>query len=290
MVDYVIYEDTDSLFLNIGRFIEDQGLKDKWKLMDEKTRIQYIIKISEVITKYVNKQIFEQTQKFDMNSQEKEYKINFKQEIVAKSGIFIAKKKYALWNLDEEGSPPKENLKVTGLEIIRSDTPEEIKDMLKDVLSRILLNEPDKDISKRIQFYKKEIKNLIPEHIATNISCNNTKKFIKKDYSTIKGTPMHIKGVAAYRFLLNKMGLKNKYPDINDSEKAKCVYISPNKYQIEQITFLRWPKEFFEKGLFVDYDKMIDKYFVNKIKMFLTPINKEHLLNANQSLIEELFF
>ena len=55
-------------------------------------------------------------------------KMSMKREVIADKGVFVAKKRYALNVLDDEGLRLKEpKLKVMGLEIVRSSTPAPIR-------------------------------------------------------------------------------------------------------------------------------------------------------------------
>jgi len=92
-----------------------------------------------------------------------------------------------------------------------------------------------------------------------------------------KGTPWHVKGVWNYRFLLRELGLEKHYEDIKEGTKSKIVYVKENRYNVDTITFLRWPKEF-DLHLIVDYDMMIEKFFLNKISFLLEPMGKVDLL------------
>lgn len=287
--DYVIYGDTDSIFLNMGLFIEDNGLQRIWDTMDQEEKVQWTIDLSTEISNYVNQEVYNKTQKIDYNSQVEDYKILFKQEIVAGSGLWINKKKYCLNILDNEGVKPKDPLKVTGLEVIRSDTPTAVVDMLKEIMLDILLGLSDDELMEKVDKYKEELRNVLPEEIAVNKSCKNIKKYISEDNSYVKGTPQHIKGVANYNTLLKEFSLQDDYPEIENGEKAKTVYLKPNPWNLESVTFTRWPNEFFDKGIMLDYEKMIEKNFTKKINMLLEPMNKEALLSGAGKALN-LFF
>lgn len=280
MIDYIIYIDTDSLFVNLGKWIEDSGLGEKWKTISDDDKVEIIKKISKVMEKYVDKRIFNETQLQDYNSQVKDFPITFKQEIIAKTMLAVSKKKYAYWLLNEEGIPTNE-IKVTGLEIIRSDSSEAIKPRLKHVMEMIMKQESDEEITSQIRKYKKELLKLDPEALAANIGINNIKKYIKGG-TPIKGTPWHVKGVAGYRLLLKELGIENKYEDIKEGLKAKVVYVKKNPYGVETITFNEWPIEF-NRIIQYDKDTMVEKFFIKKIRFLLIPINKEHILDCDDA-------
>jgi len=57
----------------------------------------------------------------------------------------------------------------------------------------------------------------------------------------------------------------------------------------EAMSFLRWPKEF-DKVVQIDYEKMIEKYFISKIEILLEPMKKTSLLSGSSSASVSLFF
>ena len=287
--DFVLYIDTDSCYVNIGAFIRDIMVKyEDWEVIPDEDKIELLIKISRVLEDYVNERTYEEVQLLDYNSQEKDFKIEFKQEIIARTALFIKKKKYAYWCVNDEGTPV-DKVSVTGLEIVRSDSSEAVRTRLKDIMDMIMKNVDDDEILNRINQYKKELKSVLPEEIAANIGINGIHKYIVEGHP-IKGTPWHVKGVANYRMLLDKLDIRDDYEDIYDSIKAKVVYVKKNMLNIETVTFHRWPKEF-DKIIEVDYETMIEKFFLKKIGFLLDPMGKKGLLesgNANLSL--GLFF
>ena len=52
--------------------------------------------------------------------------------------------------------------------------------------------------------------------------------------------------MANYRKLLKMFKLEKTYEDIHSGLKARVVYVKPNPYKMETVTFHRWPKEFSE--------------------------------------------
>ncbi len=288
-IDYCLYCDTDSIFFSVKNFICDKFGSDYWNNLNDEERKNITLKISRVVEKYVNEKSFNEIQKGFFNSIVNDFKISFKQEVIAKSALFIAKKKYGLHIINEEGVDV-DKLEIKGLEIVRSDCPEEIRPRLKNIMNDILNGVDDNSLMITIEKYKKELMKLKPEEIASNIGVNNINKYIVNG-STIKGTPWHIKGVHAYNVLLKELHIEDRYEPIFDSQKVKVVYVKypkPYKYDFEAISFIRWPKEFY-KIVNIDYEKQINKYFLNKIEMLLKPMNKEHLLFTKGKLVGTFF-
>lgn len=123
-VDYVIYSDTDSCYLSLDKFIEKFGANrdttGKIKLM-EKFCIEVlqpqIDKFYQEMAEYTN--AYEQMMKMKL-------------EVIADVGIFYKKKKYLLNVHSSEGvtyAEPK--LKIKGLSMVQSSTPEVCRDSLR---------------------------------------------------------------------------------------------------------------------------------------------------------------
>lgn len=282
--------DTDSLFVKLGEFILD-NIKDKnkWINLTNNKKIEYIKRISKAMEKYVDYRIFNETQLGDYNSQVHDFPVSFKQEIISKTMLAIKKKKYCYWLLDKEGIP-ENKIKVTGLELVRSETAEAIRPRLKDIMEMILKNKSDDEIAKTVRKYRKELNELDPEGLAANIGINGIRKYLgsKKPGNPKKGTPYHVKGVYGYRLLLRELGIHNKYEDIHEGLKSKVVYIKKNPYNIETISFYEWPSEF-EGVIQLDSEKMIEKFFIKKIKFLLNPMGKEDIIDGNKNAVK-LFF
>lgn len=260
----------------LGEWIKD-NLKDPddWEKMSDENKIKIIKKIAVVIEDEVNENIFKDVQIKNYNSQVHDFKIGFKQEIIAKNALFVKKKKYAFWCVDEENIST-DKIEVTGLEIVRSDSSEAIRERLKHIMEMIIKGFPDVEIINTIDKYKKELMKVYPEEIAANIGVNNINKYIINGVSQ-KGAPWHVKGVANYRKLLNELNIKNNYEDISEGIKVKVVYLKKNQFNFDTISFIRWAKEF-DKVIEIDKNLMIEKFFIKKIRSLLEPINKENLL------------
>jgi DNA polymerase elongation subunit (family B) len=188
-VDYIKYIDTDSLFISIEEFLFNQGIdEDWWNSLGDDRKINIIIKLSKIIEDFVNDRVYRNTQRKDYNSAITDFRINFKQEIVAKSSLFIKKKKYAYWCINEEGADV-DKLNVTGLDVVRSDSSEAIRTRLKSVMQMILKKASEEEITNKIIQYKKELKKVYPEEIAASIGVRNIDKYIK-DGKAIFLTPI----------------------------------------------------------------------------------------------------
>jgi len=268
--------DTDSLFINIGGFL-NTNLGDSWRKLPEERLLSYIKSIANVLSEYVNDHCYREMQREFYNSANTEFRIVFKQEVIAKTALFVKKKKYSMWIVDEEGASTNK-IKTTGLEIVRSDTPEVVRPMLKTIMEMILKNRTDDEILQIIDECKKKLHGVYPEEIASNIGVSNLEKYITADGNAKKGTPSHVKAAINYKKLLDILHIEDKYEEIQSGTKMKKVYLMKNQYGFDAMAFLRWPSEF-DSIIQINYDKMIEKTFVSKINILLDPMNKTELLN-----------
>ncbi len=285
-LDMVAYIDTDSLFVRLGEYFS--RVDKNWESKSGEEKIESIIDFSKnELEPHVNMRIYEETQLMDFNSQVTDFKIEFKQEIIARTALFIKKKKYAYWMVNEEGTPCNE-ISVTGLEIIRSDSAQAVRPRLRHIMEMIMRQEPEDQITVMIKKYKKELRSLTPGELAANIGINNIKKYLGTG-KPIKGTPWHVKGVYNYRMLLKLLDIEHKYEDIHEGIKSKVAYVKKNPFNVETITFQQWPDEF-DALLQFDADTMIDKFFIKKIETLLKPMVKEYLIRGDTKAKLNLFF
>jgi DNA polymerase elongation subunit (family B) len=288
--EYVIYIDTDSLFVSVFTFLESQGIsKSQWESLDRGIRTEYCLKIAKVMEDNVNYRAYNETQLEDFNSilDQKDFCIGFKQELVCSKALFLASKMYAFHILNEEGFDC-DKMDAKGIETVRSNSPRVFRSTLKHILERLLKGDDDDDLVDIINQHKKTFADALPEDISTNIGVNNIPKYVNPDFTYIKGTPYQVKGAANYHWLLKELDIGHKYEPIKEGDKIKLVYLKKNKYGMKNVAYYTWPTEFNEVGVVPDVDIMVEKYFINKAKIILDPINKGGLLNDN-TIMDEFF-
>jgi hypothetical protein len=160
-------------------------------------------------------------------------------------------------------------MKVMGLEMIKSSTPAVIREKMKQAIT-IIMNGTEEDIHEFIKEAKKDFMGLPPEEISSPRGCNGLSKYSDALSMYKSGTPMHVKGAILYNHYLKEKKLTKKYPLIQEGEKLKYSYLKmPNPFKDTVISFPgRLPVEF---GLneYIDYDVQFEKAFVEPIKVIL---------------------
>lgn len=261
--DYVIASDTDSLYLNLNSYVKTLGNIeeiDKVNQLDEhcKTEIQKQINLTcQRIHDYLH--CFEN-------------KMVMKRENIANRGIWTKKKRYILNVWDSEGvrySKPK--IKITGIESVRSSTPQICRAKIKDTIE-LIMNKTQDDVIEFIYNFKQEFKTLPAEEVATPRGMNKLAKYYSST-GFVKKAPVQVKAALIYNRLIEKMKLEKNYQYIPEGTKGKFVYLrTPNPIGQKVIGFVNiLPKEF-DLDDFINYNKQFETGYLNPIKKILDAI------------------
>ena len=152
----VIYGDTDSVYFSAWPVLKDDIESGKLEWNTEKAIALYDQICEQVDTTF----IAFMARAFHCPKSRADV-IAAGREIVAKSGLYITKKRYAAlvvdnegFRTDQEGSPGK--VKAMGLDLRRSDTPVFMQDFLKELLLMVLTDVPQENVLERITEFRKE--------------------------------------------------------------------------------------------------------------------------------------
>lgn len=241
--DYCIYIDTDSLFLSATPILNKLYKND---LVDEKKTVSNVLKITTEVQTFINNSYSEFAKKF-FNIQE-EHKFQIKQELICRSALWTAKKRYAQWVINKEGIIV-DMLDVKGIDVVRSSFPPAFKTFMENLLIKILKGVPKDSIDNDILELEKNLNKISIEDISKNTSINDINKYTENDsrenkyykdriFSTIyKGTPAHVRAAIFFNDLLSYFNLDKKYNKIRNGEKIKWCYLKNNEFGIDKIAF-----------------------------------------------------
>jgi DNA polymerase elongation subunit (family B) len=265
--DYVIASDTDSIYLKLGPLV-DKVHKDK---TDTNKIIAFMDRVCE---DKIQPSIDESYENLANYVHAFAQKMQMKREALADKGIWTAKKRYILNVYNNEGIQYNEpQMKVMGLEMIKSSTPSSIREMMKESI-KIMMTGTEDDVHKFIEDFRIRFKTLPPEEISFPRGLNGLKEYSDRVTMYKKGTPIHVKGAIIYNHYLKELGLTKQYPLIQDGEKLKFTYLKqPNPFKDMVISYpVRLPKEF---GIqeYIDYDTQFEKAFLEPIKVILDCMN-----------------
>jgi DNA polymerase elongation subunit (family B) len=163
-------------------------------------------------------------------------------------------------------------LKVMGLEMVKSSTPQVIRNKLKESIA-VILDGDQSALHKFIINFRKEFNQLPVEQIAFPRSVNNLQQYTSSSKIYGDKTPMHVRGALLYNHYLKKGKLEDKYPLIREGEKIKFVYLkTPNTIQENIISFTNeLPKEL-GLHMYVNYDIQFEKVFLDALQIVIQPL------------------
>jgi DNA polymerase elongation subunit (family B) len=266
-VDYVIAMDTDSIYINMGPFV-DAVFKGREKTTDE--IVNFLDKVCNLeLEKYIEGSYQELADYLNAYDQ----KMYMKRENIAERGIWTGKKRYILRVWDSEGVRYKEpKLKMMGIEAIKTSTPAPCRKMLKESFG-IMMRGSEEDMIDFIEKSRREFKKLSPEQISFPRSASDVQKYSSSSSIYSKGTPIHVRGALLFNHYIKENKLTNKYSLIQNGEKIKFIFLKkPNIIHENVISFIQeFPKEL-NLDKYIDYELQFEKAFLEPLKTILDTI------------------
>jgi hypothetical protein len=270
---HIVYNDTDSVYMTIKSIIDKYNL-DFYN--EDKTGVNpKIIKLCEKIEDKLNESI-KNWGETELNS--KDCRFQFKMEVIADKGLFIAKKNYVVHKYYDEGfdvTQEKKRWKYTGIKLVSASMPENMKPLVEKILHKIVLTgdkgvSDDEYIKAYDNFEKYEY-----DDMAIIKSLNKFDEYVDRcsDWNTGKGMLAHYRGGYYYNKLLDDLGISHKYQKISQGDKVKSLYLhTTNKYGIDVISYVdNYPEEF--KNIFeVDKQVMFEKCIKDIVNQFYTAL------------------
>jgi DNA polymerase elongation subunit (family B) len=259
-VDYVIAIDTDSNYLDFGPFVR--------RAMPNAARDEIVDALSQFIEDKVqpviNKAFKDLCDHLNAHNPDALY---MKRESISDAGVFMAKKRYILNVLDNEGVRYENgNLKIMGLEAVKSSTPAMCRDWLKKIYP-IFLHGDQKTLQDEVTRLREFHSSLKPHETGFNRGVSEVERHDAGNGQVGKGAPINSRAAVVYNHAIKKNGLDNKYPLIQDGDKMHFIMLkTPNPISSNVIGWSDdWPTEL---GLdkFVDRDGMFSKTFQDAIE------------------------
>lgn len=235
--DYIIYCDTDSIFLPAAPLIQNKF--PDIDITDEKLMSKEILSVCVEVQTFVNKMFGVMAkQMFNIDT----HRFDVKQEVIAKSGFWLAKKRYTQ-KIINKGGIECDELEVKGIDVVRTSFPMKFREFMKEFLLDLLNNANEQEINDKILTFKKNLDSLPIVEIAKNTSV----KFISLDkgknydpnnrsaFNFVLGTPAQVKAGLAYNDLITYLKLGKNVRKIINGQKIKWVYLMENPYGIDNI-------------------------------------------------------
>jgi DNA polymerase elongation subunit (family B) len=191
-----------------------------------------------------------------------------KREALCDRGLWRAKKNYILNVWDQEGvryATPE--MKIVGLEVVKSNTPKICRDALKKSIEIIFEGDKEK-LMAHIEAFRALYMTREFSEIASPTSVHGIMKYDRggKD-SFVSGSPRHVKGSILYNEMLERHHLNGRYNPIYDGDKIRFLSLkmpNPAGYDVISIPHIL-PKEFgLEK--YIDYKAQLEKTFLKPLQ------------------------
>ena len=292
--DRIVLIDTDSVVIDLEDFVN----KYCPSTLSREGRLKFIDKFGEkVLNPYIEASYSELAQY--MNAYEPRLKM--KRENIINSMVSVAAKSYVMEVYNSEGvqySLDDPYMKIMGLQLVKSSTPQVMRDALRNALP-IMLHGTESDMHKYVQDIRNKFNSFTVEQIAAPRGITSLSKYDKKvllnaiKHTTdpaklkelqdvcninsdiyVKKTPVHVKGSLIYNTLINKHGLSQQRKPIVDGDKVKYVYLrTPNPIREECIAFQDTLPAEFNLHKYVDYDRMFENTFISFLTKMIESLN-----------------
>ena len=286
--DYCIYIDTDSVFYSavpiVKKRFPDMDIRNEDKMS------KAILEIASEIQTFLNKSYDYFAEKFCNID---EHRFDIKQELIAKGGLFITKKRYGMKIINDNGKKV-DKMMVKGLDTVRSSFPAAMKKVLSKLLEDILMDVPKDKLDEYIINFKKSMKLIDFDKISMPIGVKGVKKYSDMNEDGLHipklGTPVHVKSAYNYNNFLQINKLK-RYEKIGESQKIKWVYMKNNPYGFQTMAYKGYedPRQVIEFiKQYIDTDKMYKQALQKKIQMFYEALSWDMPVDKKNTL--ERFF
>ena len=275
--DYVIASDTDSIYVELDDLVKMSGIEDKDKIVDMIDKFAKA-KIEPFIDKCY------QELAIMMNAYQQ--KMKMKRETIADKGIWRGKKMYILNAWDVEGVRyEKPKLKMSGIEAVRSSTPQSCRDSIKEAIS-IVMNGDEGQLIEYINNFKNEFADMPFEQVSFPRGVKGMDKYRDSAGIYKKGTPIQVKGALLFNHWIKKSGTDN-IPPIQNGDKIRFAYLKiPNPIEETVIAAPdNLPTEL-KLDKYIDRDLQFDKAFLEPIKSITSIIGWDI---EKRSTLEDFF-
>ena len=290
-VDHNIYIDTDSVFFSAVPLMEKRT--QNWRGEDQDTIAGYVDVIAGEVQDYLNN-FYDVLSKKVFNVDVTKHRLEIKKEYVAKAGLWVAKKRYAQWIIMNNGIAV-DKLDVKGLDVKRSSFPKAFQEVMGTVLIDILRGKSEEELTEYVLDFKKNIEKRRMDEIAKNSAIKNLKKYMPKGkrvpFTTMKGTPAHVKAAIAYNDCLVHFKAPFKYEPIKNGDKVKWVYLKNNPLGLDGIAFTGYsdPPEIEEFiNTYIDHNKIFERELRYKLQDFYDAIGWGEMI-SEQKQAEKFF-
>ena len=279
--DYILASDTDSIYVCLDDLVE--------KTMpnaDDNKISAFVDKVAEQKIEPLLDECYGKLQTL-VNAYEQ--RMVMKREIIASKMIIAGKKRYIANVLNSEGVQyAKPKMKITGIESVRSSTPQVCRKLIEKTLD-VIMNENETAVQKFIADARVAFRKLPVEDVAFPRGVSDVGKY-QDDRSVdgyTKGTPIHVRASILYNRTIINNKLDKKYRIINNGEKIKFFYMKvPNPIRENVFAFPDIMPIELNLEKYIDYDMQFDKSYVEPMNNILKEIGWS---SEKQNTLEDFF-
>jgi DNA polymerase elongation subunit (family B) len=299
-IDYVIYSDTDSVYVALDNLVK-HVFKGKKPTIEK--LVHFMDKVcKESLEPEIDRLFGIITDKFINGMKPDKPILSMKREVIADRAIWSGKKHYILqvWNSEgdnyfecndchnkfsgpSEVAPPCNDcksantkrvakMKIMGFDMVKSSLPKFTKDAMRKAVNIVMTGSQD-ELATFIESTRLAFMKLPAEDVAFPRGVNDIEKWANEADTYSKGTPIGVKAVLLHNEYLIKLGLQNKYAPIASADKIKFLHLKqPNPIFDKVIAFNgKLPVEF---GLhkYIDYAEMFKATLIKPLEKILEPI------------------
>ena len=219
--------------------------------------------------------------------------IKANRELVCRTGLIQAKKKYMMLVVDKEGKRinpgDDDELKTMGSDIRLSSTPEVIRTFLTEVVMKLLNERPKAEIDKVVIDFRKSMGDtttsgsINPLDLASVTSVNNLDeawtlwdRLERRGLAKAKIAP-NARNAVNHNYMLEHFNVKDGVP-IKSGDKVKTLWLLDNAFGFSSISFTSETEElpaWFTANFQVDRKAMEQKLVDQKLELIFTPMNWE---------------
>jgi len=287
----VIYGDTDSVYFSAYTTLEDDIKSGRipWH-KDSVTTLydQVAEQVNTTFTDFMSRAFHCPASRSDV--------IAAGREIIAETGLYITKKRYAALVYDLEGDRKDVDgksgkVKAMGLDLRRSDTPVFMQEFLMEILMMVLQEAPEKDILQRITQFRLDFKNRPGWEKGSPKRANKIGHFLAQENQRGKTSmPGHVRASINWN-MLKKMHSDKYSLEIMDGQKVIVCKLKPNPMNFTSVAYptdeLRLPQWF--KDLPFDHEAMENVIIDNKLDNLIGVLKYDLIETKQDNTFKNLF-
>ncbi|MCK9576018.1 MAG: DNA polymerase domain-containing protein [Candidatus Pacearchaeota archaeon] len=282
--DVAIYGDTDSVYCSFQEAVNGSDYQGD--------PVEMIIKMYKFrIKDYLGKAFDQYATKWGTKNIQ-----DFELETISASAILLAKKKYVLDLVWQDGISfeAQAKIKAKGVEIVQSSTPPFARTKLKEMLKYFFKEKKQLNLKafvNELKSLKTQFQNEDVSNIAFGSSIGDYEKGIANDtskFEILPHCPIHVRGAGYHNYLINQNPkYKKKYSLIKSGDKVKFYYAKDDSGK--DIVFAYLPGNLpYEIAPSVDYELQFAKTIIDPLNRFISALGFPEL-SSNLVTSKQLF-